>query len=199
MKKKEVFVVWVNVTPYVRQYLKDNYGVANSTYPDLVDIRKDSQLNALFTPRLEKRSVRRERDLEQNARNSRRSCRVPFLISRDQFFRYGWAFTLTDERAFNLALEIRCKTILLTYLSSLYMLYGNLATCIQKFYQKFNFNDDIWPTDSIRKLWFRERNLPKITLIGEFEAKITDFVMGKLSDNGTIMEKGLNEYESNRL
>ena len=197
MKKNELFVMWVNVTPYVRQYLKDNFSVSNPTYPDLVDIRKDSQLNALFTPRLEKRSVRRDRDLDKHARNKRRCCRMPFLISRDQFFRYGWAFTLTDERAFNLALETRCKTLLLTYLSSIYMIYGNLATCIQKFYRKFNFNDDIWPTDSIRKLWFRERNLPKITIIGEFEAKITDFVLGKLSENGTINKKGLENYESN--
>ena len=197
MKKKEIYYVWVSVTPYVRQYLLDNYGVEKTDIPDLVDIRKDSLLNALFTPKLVKKSFRREKDLEENARNQRRNCRMRFLISHDIFVRHGWAISLTDEGALNKALEIRCKTILLTYLSSLYAMSGNLSYCITRFYRKFNMNDEIWPVDSIRKLWLRDKKIPKNNVFYEFEQKISTFILEKLSENGTISAKALETYENN--
>lgn len=193
-KQKERFVVWVSVTPYVRRYLLDNYHVQDSHYADLVDIRRDPALSVLFTPRLVKHSYRRERQLSGQA-NSRRSCRVPLLISHEQFTRHGWALSLTDEASLCRALELRCKTILLTYISSLYYVYGNLAQCIELFYRRFHYDDDIWPVDSIRKIWMRDRRTAKKSLKNDFSAKIDEIVLANLSKNGTISHQGIKTYE----
>lgn len=188
-------MVWINVTPYVRQYLLDNFGVGDEEYPDLVDIRKDKQLGPLFTTRLEKKSFRFDKRIESGA-NQRRSCRVPLLISHDQFIRHGWSLTLTDEAQLSGALELRCKTIMLTYISAVYYVYGNLAQCIADFYRRFHFDEFIWPTDSIRKIWQRESRLPKKQIKTDFLQEIQHFSLVQLSKNGTIAQKGLNTYEN---
>lgn len=195
--KKERFVVWINVKPYVRQYLVDNYGVTDKNYPDLVDIRHDSQLAALFTTRLVKKTYRREKELEAKEDYKHRTCRVPLLISYEQFNRHGWALTLTDEATLVRALEIRCKTILLTYINSLYYVGGNLAQCIQLFYKSFNFNEFIWPVDSIRKIWIRESHQSQKDIKSDFLQKIQEIVLANLSKIGTITNKGLEAYGNN--
>lgn len=195
-KKRDVFVVWVNVAPYVRQYLLQNFHVPDSQYSDLVDIRRDAQLNVLFTAKLSKPNYRRERELAAAKANSRRPKRIPLLISREQFTRYGWALTLTDEAALNKALEIRCKIILMTYLTSLYYVYGNLAQCIELFYRRFHYDDETWPTDTIRKMWLREHRGPKKNIKSDLSARIDEIVLANLSKNGTISQKGLKVYEN---
>lgn len=195
-KAKEIFVVWVHVAPYVRQYLLQNFRVKCTQYADLVDIRRDPQLNLLFTSRLQKPAFRREKALDAAGCNSRRPCRIPLLISREQFTRYGWALSMTDEATLCRVLEVRCRTILLTYLSSLYYIYGNLARCIEIFYRRFHFDDDTWPTDSIRKIWLREHHTSKKTLKNDFLQKIDEIVLANLSKNGTITSQGLTIYEN---
>ncbi len=199
VKKRDTYVVWVNVAPYVRQYLLLNFHVSDSQYSDLVDIRHDAQLNALFTSKLAKPSYRRERELAASSANSRRSKRIPFLISREQFTRFGWALTLTDEATLNKVLEIRCKTILMTSLTSLYYVYGNLAQCIELFYRRFHFDDETWPTDTIRKIWLRKHNGVKKSIKNDLSARIDEIVLANLSKNGTISQKGLKVYENSRI
>lgn len=189
MKRDDVFVVWLHTAPYVRKYLTENFGCRRDGYDDLVDLRSDPYLHSMFVAGLERHSERFDRRLELSG-NHRRNCKVGVLITHDRFNRCGWALSLTEERRLNQLLESRCKTMLLGYLSTMYMVYGNLHLCISKFYETFGYDDDTWPEDSIRKIWLREKKIPKTNMLDDFTAKISAFFLEKLSQCGTISHRG---------
>ena len=53
MKKKERFVCWIWVAPFVRQYLLTNFKVDDPDWPELVNISSDKTLDVLFSKMLQ--------------------------------------------------------------------------------------------------------------------------------------------------
>ncbi len=194
--KKNRYIVWIHVAPYVCRYLVDNFGVSDPEVRNLVDIRADAQLMAFFSPRLVKASHRYDR--KKNGAPSRhyRTVKVGLLISADQFTRSGWALSPTDEDALAKLLEKRCHGILMAFLAGYYMLTGDLAASIRAFYRRFHQTEDTWPYDSIRKIW--NRTFTPAEKMSLKDDKIEHFVekfLVKLSQFGTISKKGLSLYE----
>ena len=195
-KRKERFVVWIHVKPYVKKYLLNNFRVWDEAWPELVCLDRDRELGTFISGRLQKPGHRYDNRLEQQVRGK---VRIAFEITKAQFYRYGWALSPTDERALNRALEIRCETLCKTFLSATYMYIGNLTECIRRFYQTFNMTEEDWPIDTIRKMWQRDKHLPKMTCNSLNFVKNTRFVLVQLSNHGTITEIGMKNYEKNLL
>lgn len=194
MRKKSRYVVWIHVKPYVKKYLLMNFKVCDPDWPELVNLSSDRELSALVRSRLEKPSHRRDKD-EQG--NSKRSQMLAIEITEDDFYRYGWSLSATDESRFNKAVAIRCNTMMLVLLNGFYMFTGNLQDSIRRFYSITGYSDDDWPMDSIRKIWLRDSSLPKITLNDEMNKKNTRFLLDMLSKNGTISPQLKIRYEEN--
>ncbi len=194
-KAKERFVIWIHCKPYVRRYLLQNFKVHDSRWPELVDVRSDRELAAFINGRLMKPSHRFDKRNESRQYPSR----VAVEISRDQFYRYGWALSASDERLLCRALELRCETLAKTFLSATYLYSGNLAECIRLFRRTFGFTEDDWQVDALRKMWLRDRRISKQCVKNENFVKNTLFVLEQLSHYGTIAQKGKELYENNLL
>ena len=181
-----MFYVWLHVKPYVRHYLLSQFGASVPGFTSLVDLRPDAYLANALREGLERHCERRDRQLERN-QGGRRRALVRVLVTHEQFKHYGWALSLTEERRLNQILEARCKSILLSYLSSMYMVCGNLQVCIRKFYEEFGYDDETWPVDSIRKIWLRAVGIPKINIQEQLFEKFSTFFVGLLSENRTTL------------
>ena len=195
---KERYVVWVHVAPYVCRYLIDNFGVQDAAIPNLVDIRRDQGIMAFLSAMLTKPPHRY--DKRNESRRNNRSERVAILISADRFLRSGWALSPTAESKLAHMLELRCQGMLITFLHMHYCITGCLADSIRAFYRRFRQTEETWPYDSIRKIWNRrygikEKNNMKKQLFRAQINEIEGLFMEQMSQNGTITQKGIMEYE----
>lgn len=194
MKKKERFVVWIWVAPFVKQYLLTNFGVNDPDWPELVNISTDTTIDVLFRHRLMRPSHRYDNRLSGNYKY--RNAKIALEITKSDFYTYGWALSPTDEAMLANALECRCRTILLTFLAAQYMVTPVLSHCIQEFYHRFGWNDTTWPEDSIRRLWNRDKTIDKKALKIGIHNKIQEIVVVQLFKNGTISQQGKIAYEN---
>lgn len=79
------------------------------------------------------------------------------------------------------------------------MYIGNLNECIRLFYKTFNMTEEDWSIDAIRKMWQRDKLLPKMNVNSLNFVKSTQFILAQMSNNGTITEKGRKNYEKNLI
>lgn len=195
--KKKRYIVYVTVAPYVAKYLVDNYGIRDLEVKNLVDIRGDAGMMAFFTPRIRQRRYDRRHHVDECKKQRFRTSKVGIVVSPSSYNRHGWALSATDESTFARMLELRCQGMLLTYLQAHYMISGSVADAIQSFYKTFHMNDEIWPYDSIRKIWNRNvEKETKRTLKSEIFVKIQHQILVQLSTFGTISQKGFQLYEN---
>lgn len=193
-KNKDRFVVWIHVKPYVKKYLLKNFRVTDQNWKALVNLSQDRELSTFIDISLKKPSRRYDNRLMESKMYP---CRIAVEISKESFYRNGWVLTPTDERRLNNLLEVRCQVIAKTFLSTHYMWTGNLAECIRKLYHVFGWTEDDWDRDTIRKMWLRDKNLPKINICSELFKEKTKFLLVQLSKTGTLTEKAKLEYEKN--
>lgn len=194
MKKKERFVCWIWVAPFVKQYLLTNFKVEDQDWKELVNISQDKELDILFRSRLVKQTHRYDKRI-QSGNYKYRNCKVALEITKSDFYNYGWSLSPTDEAVLSNALECRCRTMLLCFLSATYMVTPVLSKCIQKFYEKFHFDEFTWPPDSIRRIWNRDKTIDKAALKMSLNEKISEIIIVQLFKNGTISQKGKELYE----
>ena len=109
MKKKERFVCWIWVAPFVRQYLLTNFRVDDPDWPELVNISSDKTLDVLFRSRLVKQSHRYDKRI-QSGNYKYRNCKIAIEISKSDFYQYGWSLSPTDESNLATALEVPSLT-----------------------------------------------------------------------------------------
>ena len=197
-KKKDRFVVWIWVAPYVKHYLMTNFKVDDSDWEDLVNISSDKGLDLFFRHRLIKPTHRYDKRYDQRGDCKFRTCKVALEISKSDFYQYGWSLSPTDEANLAYMLEVRCRTILMTYLTAAYLVTPILSECIRKFYEVVKYNEDLWPSDSIRRIWHRS-DVDKHSLKLDISDKISKIVVDNLYKNGTISQIGKNNYEATTI
>lgn len=195
MKKRERYVCWINVAPYVKQYLLTNFKVDDPDWPELVNISADRSLDLFFRQRLEKQCHRYDKRIEEHGNYKYRNAKIAVEISKSDFYNFGWSLTPTDESMLCSVLEVRCRTMLLAYLSVAYMVTPVLSECIKQFYRQFNYDEFTWPPDSIRRIWNRDKTIDKQALKTSISDKIHDLIIVQLFANGTISQQGRNAYE----
>ena len=67
---------------------------------------------------------------------------------------------------------------------------------INKFQQRFEFDESYWPYESIKKDFYRNGSDEKIDFEGEIYSKIERIVLRTLYDSGTISKQAKNRYET---
>ena len=105
---------------------------------------------------------------------------IDIKISKDDFYRYGWEISMTDNVAFNRMMELKTK-ILLYKTVGIYLSFGySLIESIARFQEQYGFSEDIWPKESIYKDCQRNLNIHK---------KEIDECISKIIDNIGIVKK----------
>ena len=194
IKRKDRFVCWLPCKPYVKQFLLSNFNSPDEVWTEIVDLSADKDLQDDFLIRLSKPGR-----YESKYKNIfRYSTSVPIEIRKDDFYRYGWSISNTEAVRFGIKVERRIKQILFLYLDTNVSMGVPLSTAIRNFQEKFQFTEDAWQYDSIRREYNRHgyKNTIQNTTIFDF---INQIVLGKLSEFGTISQKGYLAYESNKL
>lgn len=194
MTKKDRFVCWLPCKPYVKQFLLHNFNAPDENWIEIIDLSSDKELLNDFTSRLSKHG----RYEKRYSNLSRYTATVPIEIRRDDFYRYGWALSNTEAVGFCTKVERRVKQMLFLYLDTHVSMGIPLSSAIRGFQNQFGFDEDSWPYDTIRREYNRHGYKRKMG-----DSTILDFInriiLGKLSEFGTISQKGKLAYESNQL
>lgn len=179
------FTMTIPVKPYVRRFIEMNYGSP-------ADIAKDVELYQWLRGALRKQNKRYDSKYpEINYQDE-----IDILISEDDFYRYGWELSRTDNVAFNRKMEARAKNFMRIIIG------GYIATglkhkvAINKFQIQFGFNEDTWSAESIKKDFYRNAPKEVIDFSGEILSKIERIILENLSSLGTISRKAIKEYEN---
>lgn len=182
MMKDNRFKIILPVKPYVRQYLLNNFLDEKFFGDGVVNIRKDAELNTVFRHILSKKSHRYD-DRYRNI-SSRYSQKVAIVISRDDFFRYGFEMSATDTIRFGRILESRVKSILYSYIDIYRSIGCSIKESINRFQEIMNYPEEVWSADSIRRDYNR-RNITNREFADALFSKIDKIFMGNLSVNRT--------------
>lgn len=179
------FEVVIKVSGYAKQYLINNCG-------NPVDLSQLPDLNKIFVQKLRKPLFRHE-SLNM-ASNTEYVC---IVISEDTFRRYGWELTKTDQMDFNNIVERRVKFIMRNFVASKSAIGQPIAKVIRDFQEKFNFPEEVWSYEAIKKDLFRhteiKRNPDIESFIQSFDRKLYKMFVDNLSDSGTISKTYKNE------
>lgn len=194
MIKKDRFVCWLPCKPYVKQFLLYNFNAPDEFWTEIIDLSTDKDLQEDFLKRLSKKGR-----YENKYRNLYRyTANVPVEIRKDDFYRYGWSISNTEAVKFGTKIERRIKLILFLYLDTHVSMGIPLSVAIRNFQEKFRFTEDSWPYDSIRREYNRHSYKKTVANTSVFDF-INQIVLGKLSEFGTISQKGILVYENNKL
>lgn len=178
------YTIDVRVKPYVRQYLINNCGSP-------VDLSHLPKLKRAFQ-KLITRPLLRFESLPIPAGE----CYVSIVISEDTFYRHGWEISRTGMMDFNSAVEQEIKFVMRNYVAS-FSVFKPIATCIRMFQDKFNFPEEVWTFDAIKKDIDRNTEVkrsPEIeTFVRMMNVRLNKLFVDNLSAAGTISKKYKNE------
>ena len=184
-----MFTLLLPTKPYVHQFLSQNYG-------NPADISADLRLQNLLRRYLRKPSRRRHVPYAK-LKLSKYSCESRIVITSDDFYRYGWELTRKDSIAFNRELENRAK-FFMRNMVSLYSSFMNLKDAILLFQENFNYPEDTWSYDSIRKDFDRHAGIPVTSFASQIIEKTESIFLGNLSELGTISPQLKKAYEKRK-
>lgn len=177
-KKKERFCVTLHCKPYVRAYLVRFFDRPDIDWAELIDIRSDKVFYDMFLRMLHHPNRRRDKILKGTAY----TAEVRLEITYDDFRRYGWMLSPTDECQLNNLLEERVKQMLYAYVTGMRAIGMSTTDAIRGFQKRMGLHDSDWEMDSIRK--DLQRNLPgDSSLFSEFLLKIEEKVWATVSQN----------------
>lgn len=196
-RKKERFFVYLQCKPYVKQYLIHEYGKPDTEWPEAVSLSSDKFLNIEFRSRLMKPSSRWNNKYDRKIHYTET---VPVEIRKSDFYEYGWSLSSTDTASFCSIIESRAKSMMYTYIGLKIALGISIATAILEFQDKYNFTEDIWSAESIRRDYSRNGNRYSIQLAHTilFDSLYNN-ITGKLSQNRTISLQGLSIDENTSI
>ncbi len=179
-RKKDRYACWIPCKPYVKRFLLKNYNLPDDKWSELVNLSTDKVLQNDFRCRLCKSSGRFSSKYESLSKYTEQ---IAIEISKDDFYRYGWSLTKPDAVAFSMSIERRIKQMLCTYVD-IHRSFGvPISVSIRKFQDRFDFDEDCWKYDSMRREY--NRNGAKDAIDLDIFEKIDKIFMVKLSRIGT--------------
>jgi len=183
----DLFDIEILVKPYVRQYLINNCG-------NPADLSHLPKFQELFRKLVRKPMLRFE-SLPMPVD----SCYVRIVFSKDTFYRYGWEMTRTNMMRFNREIESDLKFVMRTYISSRAALGYTIAQCIRDFQDRFNFPEEVWSYEAIKKDIMRntdgKRGNDVSNFLNDMDKKIHQIFLENLSSTGTISKRYRNELQ----
>ena len=182
-----MFLVELPTKPYVKQYIVLNYG-------NPANFSSNKFINERFRKCLTNPSNRNNRKY-QNISFARHTHSLKVSISQDDFYRYGWELTATDIIAFGKLMEHHSK-FLLCNMISFYMTYMNEKDAILAFQNNFGFTEDIWPYDSVKKIYDRfALTNDKISYTKDVTLKLEKLILANLCNIGTLLHPAILNYQ----
>jgi len=182
------FNIVIPVKPYVKRFIELNYGDPVYFHPDKDDYEK---LRSCLKDS-------RKTDSRFPPRTCTYSSEITVLLSERDFYRYGWEMSHTNVIKFNAIFESRAKYLMRSMVGIYHGLGLPINVSITKFQDRFYFDENIWPYDSIRKDFYRNGNNYKVDFDNEIFIKIEKIVLTNLSGCGTITPSFISDYENDQ-
>jgi hypothetical protein len=187
-KKQLFFSIQVPVKSYVKKFLEINFG-------NPVDFSHHTEENAFLQNLLKKPSRRRDYSIKDNG--VRYQDVIEINISEDMFYRYGWELTKTNALKFGKFFESRIKLFMRTWIGVETSIGIPLFRSIHNFQDKYNFDEDDWKFEAIKKDFYRNAPKQSIDFYHEIHYKIHKIILDNLYDSGTISHNIIKEHERN--
>ncbi|NQU51034.1 MAG: hypothetical protein HQ522_00690 [Bacteroidetes bacterium] len=181
------FTIAIPVKPYVKRFIELNYG-----YP--VDFSSDNEAYKYLQNLLRKPS--RNRDCQITDTFCTYTAVLEVLISEHDFYRYGWELTKTNVVAFGKRYEYRAKTMMRTMVAIYHGLGLPIFKSIKKFQELFEFEEDDWRYEAIKKDFYRNGFNQKVDFEDEIFLKIEKIILRNMYDLGTISKEIIKEHET---
>jgi len=182
------FNIVIPVKPYVKRFLELNFGDPVYFHPDKQDYEKvrgclrDSRKNdSRFPPRI-----------------CTYSTEITVVLSERDFYRYGWEMSHSNVVKFNSHFESRAKTLMRSMISIYHGLGLPINICINKFQERFYFDENVWTYESIKKDFYRNGYNQCVDFDNEIFMKVEKIVLTNLSDLGTITPSFIKDYENDK-
>lgn len=177
------YTIKVKVKPYVKQYLINNCG-------NPVDLTHLPKLKRIFTRLIQKPLFHETLDLSDG------DCCVNILISEDTFTRHGWELDRKAMMYFNSEVANDLKFVMRNYISA-YSAFYPITTSIKMFQERFNFPEEVWAFDTIKKDIDRNTEVKRsedvMAFVKMMDRKINKLFVDNLSEVGTISKQYRNE------
>ena len=183
----EKFVVTIPVKPYVKRFLTINYG-------DPADFTTDPEINRFFLNLLRRPCTYRDKQYSDQIFSYTEKIEV--LISQHDFYRFGWELTRTDIVAFGKRFEDKAKCLMRSFVGVYVALGIPPYISINKFQQRFQFDENSWQFETIKKDFYRNGMKDPLDFNNEIFNKIEKIVLHNLYELGTISKKAKTEYET---
>ena len=183
------FTLQIQVKPYVKKFIETNYGVP-------VDFTKFPEEHLHIKKLLKKPNHRFDSRIKDFSNPYTDIIEV--LISEDDFYRYGWELTKTNTVVFGKHYENRAKFFMRTLVGIYTSLGLPIFKSIQKFQEKFDFTEDDWKYEAIKKDFYRNGIKENIDFDNEIFNKIENLIMVHLSELGTIAPNTIYKHETSR-
>lgn len=190
----EKFYCYLNVTPFVMQYLRVNFGAKNSRLPNAISFRRDRILSQMLKNMLTKQSHRYD-NRNKGYMFTNRCETAAIEIDEVTFATSGFLLSLTDAANLALFLERRCYTLLLSYLHMRFIFNNNLNECIEDFYRQYHYSEETWPSESIRRIWYRDKTFDRNMFRGFINKQIGKIIIVQMKRLGLISARGAQAYE----
>lgn len=193
-KPVKQFYLTIPVKPYVKRFLELNYGNPVYFHPDRAEY--DRLRTAL---QKSSRSINRNRityiidDLACIYKTN-----VTVLLSERDFYRDGWELTKQEIIRLNGDWEKRTKVLMRSVVGIYHAMGLPLYVSIQKFQDKFYFDEDVWPYQSIKKDFFRNGTIAKIEFDSDIFTKIEKIVVTNLYTAGTLTSSFKNDHDNDK-
>jgi hypothetical protein len=118
-------------------------------------------------------------------------------ISEDDFYRYGWQLSKTNVVIFGKHFEYRAKFFMRATVGVYSGLGLPIFKGIQKFQKTFNFSEEDWRYDSLKKEFYRHDKKMIVDFDNEIFRKIEYLILEHLSELGTIAQGIKKHHERN--
>ena len=194
--------ITIRTKPYVKQFLIQNYGYpvnlyscANAfIYPFRSYLRMPDNYSLPSRVRPGKRPMPK---IRPSFPNSQSDVEVIFVISSYDFYHYGWEIHSLHVCALNTAFEQAAKMFMRTFVTIHTVITGSQSTSIRKFQSRYDYPDDIWDYQSIKKDLYRNSIDVEIDFEKEIFEKIQKIIMYNLYSLGTLSKKNHFNHEFN--
>ena len=187
-KKSHVFTVQIPTKKYVKKFIEMNYGnpVCFANHPEE---------NKLFQTMLYKPNTNFDYRIKDTFKYYIDILEVP--ISEDEFYRYGWELSKTDVISFGKFYENRAKFFMRSFVSIYQSLGFPFHQSIKRFQELFDFSEDDWTLEAIRKDFYRHAPKEKIDFSQDIYNKIEHLILCNLSSLGTVCKPVIKQHEKN--
>jgi hypothetical protein len=180
------FTVNVPVKSYIKIFLENNCG-----FP--VDLVNLPALKTIFRNSLRKPSKRYDYKMVKIPDIYKENVNI--IISEDEFYRFGWELSKTDVIAFNKEIENMAKLLMRNIVGVSNSIGLPINKSIEKFQAEFNFSEEDWTYQTIKKDFYRNSAHVNIDFDNEIFRKINLIILENLYKKGTISQKFKKQYE----